>query len=253
MQNQERRGISTPEATSIAITLIWASMPATIAYLHTSHVLIPMFADLSKREMPAVQQFHMVDESLIQNTIRAGKLTKVTIRRVVNMIQSARDGGADAVVVTCSSIGQAATVAHDLFDFPVVRVDEPMAEEAVLLGRRIGVAATLRTTLEPTLALLMAKAEEAGRNVELVESLCEDAFAAVLCGDAATHDRLLADSLETLRNSVDVVVLAQASMARVVATLPRNGNVPILSSPELGVKRARLLLQLPVAAASSRS
>ena len=140
--------------------------------------------------------------------------------------------------------------ARELFDFPVVRVDEPMAEEAVRMGRRIGVAATLRTTLEPTMALLQAKAADAGRDVDLVESVCEDAFAAVLCGDTNKHDRLLSESLSALRNSVDVVVLAQASMARVVASLPAHGGAPILSSPELAVRRARMLLNgsMPVTA-----
>jgi Asp/Glu/hydantoin racemase len=133
-------------------------------------------------------------------------------------------------------------MARQVFDFPVVRVDEPMAERAVRLGRRIGVAATLRTTLQPTLELLRAKALDAGRQVDLVESLCEGAFAAVLSGDTQTHDRLLTESLCALRTSVDVVVLAQASMARVVASLPGNGHVPILSSPELAVQRAGELL-----------
>ncbi|HKE22289.1 MAG TPA: aspartate/glutamate racemase family protein [Bryobacteraceae bacterium] len=218
-------------------------MPVTIAYLHTSHILIPLFADLSRRELPGVEQFHMVDESLIQNTIRANELTKVTIRRVIDMIGSARDGGADGVVVTCSSIGPAVNLARGLFDFPLVRVDEAMAEEAIRRGRRIGVAATLRTTLEPTVALLRDKAIDAGRAVDVEESLCEGAFAAVLSGDTVTHDRLLSDSLAHLRKSVDVVVLAQASMARVVETLPAgNEHVPILSSPELAVKQARSLL-----------
>jgi len=217
-------------------------MSVTIAYLHTSHVLIPLFSDLSKRELPGVEIFHMVDESLIQNTIRSGKLTRATIRRVLTMIESAHEGGADGVVVTCSSIGPAASAAAELFDFPVIRVDEAMAEEAVRLGPKIGVAATLRTTLEPTVALLRAKAIESGRDVDVVESLCEDAFEAVLSGDTGTHDRLLSESLLRLRSSVDVVVLAQASMARVVASMPGNGHAPILSSPELAVRSARSLL-----------
>jgi len=37
---------------------------------------------------------------------------------------------------------------------PVVRVDEPMAEKAVQTGTRIGVAATLATTLKPTTELI---------------------------------------------------------------------------------------------------
>jgi len=218
-------------------------MSITIAYLHTSHVLIPVFADISRRQMPEVEQFHMVDESLIRNTIRAGKLTKTTIRRVLAMVQSARDGGADAIVVTCSSIGPAASRARDLFDFPVIRVDEAMAEQAVRRGRRIGVAATLRTTLEPTVALLREKAAAAGREAEIVESLSEGAFEAVLAGDTATHDRLLADALTRLAPAVDVVVLAQASMARVAGKLPLvPGSAPILSSPELAVRSARSML-----------
>ena len=48
------------------------------------------------------------------------------------MVQSAREGGADAVMVTCSSIGLAASVAREFFDFPVVRVDEAMRELAVV-------------------------------------------------------------------------------------------------------------------------
>ena len=218
-------------------------MSVTIAYIHTSHVLIPLFSELSRRELPDAEQFHMVDESLIKNTIRAQKLTKTTMRRVLATVQSAREGGADAVVVTCSSIGPAASLARRLYDFPVIRVDEAMAEEAVRAGRRIGVAATLRTTLEPTVALLREKAAAAHREVDVVESLCEDAFEAVLSGDTATHDRMLTDTLTRLVGAVDVVVLAQASMARVVQKLPADPTrVPILSSPELAVKRARAIL-----------
>ncbi|MBS1855719.1 MAG: Asp/Glu/hydantoin racemase, partial [Acidobacteria bacterium] len=113
-----------------------------VAYIHTSHVLIPLFTELSRREMPEVDVFHMVDESLIKNTIREQKLTKTTIRRVASMVESAHEGGADAVVVTCSSIGPAVSMAQRLFDFPVIRVDDAMAELAVRSGRRIGVAAT---------------------------------------------------------------------------------------------------------------
>ena len=214
-----------------------------IAYLHTSHVLIPMFTQLSKREMPEVEIFHLVDESLIKNTIREGRLTKNTIRRVLTMVESAHDGGAEAVVVTCSSIGPAASMARELFDFPVIRVDEAMAEQAVRTGRRIGVAATLKTTLEPTVRLIREKAAAAGREVSIVESLCAGAFEAVLAGDTATHDRMLAESLTRLVEDVDVVVLAQASMARIVQMLsPEVKRVPMLSSPELAVRSARAAL-----------
>ena len=160
--------------------------------------------------------FHMVDESLIQDTVKAGSLRKATIRRLIEQIASAEEAGADAVLVTCSSIGPGVTLAQQLFDIPVLRIDDAMAENAVRQAHTIGVLATLRTTLDPTTALLREKAAEAGRKVELVECLCEDAFPAVLAGDTATHDRMLPQALVEDLKGVDLIVLAQASMARVV-------------------------------------
>ena len=145
-------------------------------------------------------------------------------------------------MVTCSSIGAGVPVARMLFDFPVLRVDEPMALEAVRIGARIGVAATLRTTLEPTIALVEQTAADQKREISIVPSLAEGAFEAVLAGNTELHDALLIESLNKLRSAVDVIVLAQASMARVVPQLAADGGPPILSSPELAMRHARAVL-----------
>jgi len=213
-------------------------MTTRVAFLHTSHVLIPVFDGLAKDLLPGFETFHMSDESLIRNTIAAQRLTAVTTRRVAVMIGSAREGGADAVMATCSSIGPAVMLARSLYDFPIFRIDEAMAEAAVAGGRRIGVAATLRTTLEPTIALLRETAEAAGRDVEILPSLFEGAFEAVLAGNTPKHDAIVGAGLTDLRQRSDVVVLAQASMARVLTRLQPDGT-PILSSPELAVRRMR--------------
>lgn len=213
-------------------------MVKTLAFIHTSPVLVPTFTQLAGELLPEVNSFHMVDESLIKATITAGKLTKITARRVLSLIQSAEQAGADAVMVTCSSIGQAVTFSRPFIDIPVLRIDEAMAEEAVARGRRIGVAATLKTTLDPTLALLETTAEQSDKSIETVPCLCEGAFEAVLSGQTEQHDLLVSEALKKLVKNVDVVVLAQASMARVLGSVPVNGT-PILSSPRLAIERAR--------------
>lgn len=184
----------------------------------------------------------MTDDSLIRNTISAGELTKNTIRRVAGMIGLAHDGGADAVMVTCSSIGQATALARSQYDFPILRIDEALAEKAVSMAGRIGVAATLRTTLNPTLELLRETAFRGKREVELVPALAEGAFEAVVAGDTARHDELLLATLRDLVRRVDLVVLAQASMARVAALLPAASGPPVLASPELAILRAKEIL-----------
>jgi hypothetical protein len=56
-------------------------MPAKkLALLHTSPVLTPLFASLCAKWIPDTRLFHMVDESLIKNTIEAGHLQKVTMQ-----------------------------------------------------------------------------------------------------------------------------------------------------------------------------
>jgi Asp/Glu/hydantoin racemase len=218
-------------------------MPETLTLIHTSPVLTPVFAALCKQHLPGVTIFHMVDESLIRDTIAHQKLRRLTIRRLIGMIESAEAAGATAVMVTCSSIGPAAALAQKLFDIPVFRIDDAMAEKAVAVGRRIGVLATLRTTLDPTLALLADKAAAADRSVEIAEGLCAKAFDAVLSGDTETHDRIVSDALLEMASKVDVIVLAQASMARVLNNLPPGSvSIPVLSSPEPAILQAKDVL-----------
>lgn len=218
--------------------------PSALTLIHTSPVLTPLFSGLCRQHLPGVAITHMVDESLIKDTIARGALRRLTIRRLISMIESAEAAGAEAVLVTCSSIGRGVDLAKPLFDMPVIRVDEAMAERAVTLGRRIGVAATLSTTLGPTVELIRRKAAEAGRAVEIEEGLCAGAFDAVLAGDTATHDRLLSATLLDLARRTDVIVLAQASMARVVEALPPDpSRPPIVASPELGVLRMKQVLE----------
>jgi Asp/Glu/hydantoin racemase len=106
----------------------------------------------------------------------------------------------------------------------------------VATGKKIGVIATLRTTLEPTADLISRRAALAGKQIELTSRLCEGAFEALMSGDATTHDAKVAAALKELSQQVDVIVLAQASMARVVDTLaPEDRRVPILASPGIAV------------------
>jgi Asp/Glu/hydantoin racemase len=196
-----------------------------------------MFAELCSKYLPGVKTFNIVDDSLIKDTIACGKLTPVTSRRVVNYAGSAQDAGADFILFTCSSIGPAVEMAASLTKVPVLRVDQPMADNAVQTGRRIGVIATLSTTLEPTSDLVKRRAAVAGKEIELVSQLCEGAFDALMSGDMATHDKMVGDALKKLSKQVDVILLAQASMARVVDSLDAaDKQVPILASPTIAIQ-----------------
>ncbi|MFC6100544.1 aspartate/glutamate racemase family protein [Olivibacter domesticus] len=205
----------------------------TLGLIHTSATLIPVFQQLCQQYLPGITIFNIVDDSLVKNIIaKNGEVGTSIYKRVADYVASAEDAGADYVLVTCSSIGAAVEAAAEKVSIPVLRVDQPMADLAVQAGKRVGVIATLQTTLEPTSDLVKRRAVLANKEIELTAKLCEGAFDALMSGDTARHDTLVANALRELSKQVDVILLAQASMARVVDTLSsEDKKVPIVASP----------------------
>jgi len=208
----------------------------TLALIHTSATLVPVFAQLCKAKLPHVDTFNIVDDSLVRAIGAKGSITPDIAHRVDAYIKSAASGEADYILVTCSSIGPAVEISAKSTAVPVLRVDQPMADRAVAAGRRIGVIATLPTTLNPTADLVRRRAALAGREIVLTERLCAGAFEALMAGDAEKHDALVGAALQELSTQVDVILLAQASMARVVDPLASaDRRVPILASPATAI------------------
>jgi len=209
----------------------------TLGLIHTSATLIPVFQQLCKEYLPGVNTFNIVDDSLVKNIAARGEVTPSIFKRVADYVASAEDSGADYVLVTCSSIGAPVEAAAEKAGIPVLRVDQPMADIAVQTGKRIGVIATLQTTLQPTSKLVERRAAIAGKEIELTAIVVDGAFDALMSGDAAKHDELVANALRKLSNEVEVILLAQASMARVVDTLSEEDKkVPIVASPPNAIK-----------------
>lgn len=220
-------------------------MTKTLGLIHTSATLVPVFQELTNKYLADkdLKIFNIVDDSLIKNTIERGAMTPDTARRVVEYVGSAEAAGADFILVTCSSIGAAVESSAPLTGVPVLRVDQPMADKAVQIGTKIGVVATLSTTLEPTSDLVRRRAIVAGKEIELTSKLCEGAFDALMGGKPEVHDESVASALKELAQQVDVIVLAQASMARVVDQLSdEDKKVPILTSPELAMQHLAAIL-----------
>ena len=214
-----------------------------VAFVHTVAGLVPRFRELAAELIPEAETFDIVDETLLRDATRERRVSLETARRLFSHLAAAETHGADAILVTCSSMGGAVDAARAFARVPLLRVDQAMAEQAVERGARIGVLATLWSTLQPTAVLIKRTAAEAGREVEVRDRLCEGAFEALKEGDTERHDSIVREGLRELIGWADVIVLAQASMARVVDTLTEDERrTPILSSPRLGMERLRDIL-----------
>ncbi len=214
---------------------------STIVVVHTGPVTVQPIKEQLQQLLPDARVINIVDDSLLNDVRTAGHLTPEVTSRIYSYMQNAQSMGADIILNACSSVGEATDVLRGMIRTPIVKVDESMAEQASAIGPRIGVVATVLTTLEPTVRLIRKKALEHGRQADVVERIAEGAFDALLAGDAARHDDILQRTIVELAAEVDVVVLAQVSMARLVPALGEL-RVPVLSSPRSGVEAVRRAL-----------
>ncbi len=220
----------------------------TLVLVHTVAPLIDEFTRLCDTVLPRVKTFHILDEPLLERITRRGGSGPTDMQRLTGHIAVAVSIDADAVLVTCSTTSMLVDAVRGDFTIPVVKIDEAMAAEAVMAGPRVALIATNHTTLQPSKALILAEAARAGREVDITAVIVADALSALLGGDDEAHDRLVAQAIADAAVGADVVVLAQASMARACAlAADATVRVPVLSSPELALRQVSRLLTPPLA------
>ncbi|WP_062212063.1 aspartate/glutamate racemase family protein [Streptomyces sp. NBRC 109706] len=211
-----------------------------IGFLHTAAVHRASFQGLLDELAPGTPAEHLITERHLERAREHGidEVTHAEVRRDLDQLVQ---HGARVIVCTCSTIAGLAeeygAQAGGPLPVPVLRVDRPMAEAAVRAGRRIAIIAATASTIDPTSQLLDDCARAADREVELVPAPCLGAWELFTAGDTDGYAREVAAHARRLAADVDVVVLAQASMAP-AQDLLTDLSVPVLSSPRLGVQGA---------------
>ncbi|WP_229902124.1 hypothetical protein [Streptomyces zaomyceticus] len=219
------------------------STTGTLALLHTSPVHVPVFDGLRDRYHPGLVLRHLVDEKLLVRAREAGP--GAVTASVAAVLARAVADGADAVLCTCSTIGGVAERQAAGLGVPVLRVDRAIAAEAARYDRIIVVAA-LRSTVEPTVALI---AEESGPGTSFIgTAVMEGAWELFEAGDRDGYLDAVAAAVDGApETDGSVVVLAQESMADAVGRM--STRRPVLAGPRPGLAAAAAA----VAAARTRS
>lgn len=208
-----------------------------LVIIHTTSATVMPLKELALSMMNPIELFNIVDDSILpQLKKNGGNIREVEPRWSQYVEIAERHIGADGVLNACSSIGELVEIVQKKAGIPIFRIDEKMAEEAVRGACRIGVAATVETTLNPTVRLLQKKAMDTGKRIKLERVLVDSAYQKLMDGDQEGHDRDLAEALEDLAERNEVVVLAQASMARVLNSIPPEKRKRFLTSPESGMR-----------------
>ncbi len=216
-----------------------------VVAVYTSRGNVEDFNRQFKKVLPDVRLINLVDDSVIPDIMAAGKVTPAVTKRLLHYFAAAESMRPDLILMTCSSAGEVVELGRLTIDaVPMLRIDEPMAAEAVRSASRVGVLATLPTTLDPTVRLVKQQAAKAGKEVEVVRGLAEGAYQLLRQGHPERHDEMIVATAEQLADRSDIFVLAQASMARVEARIRERTGKPVLSSPEPCLLHIKSLLGL---------
>jgi len=213
-----------------------------IVLLQTSMVSFEVFNQLFRELIPEAHVSNLVDEDLL-NTLNLNKdITPSIIQRISQYCIAAEAAGADLIFSQCSSTREGIECARKMVRIPIVMVDDAMAEKAVSIGNRIGVAATAAATIKPTVSALSQVAKNEGKSIEVKTYLADGALDVLMKEkNREKHDKLVLDLLKQAEKENDVIVLAQGSMITLEPYLAQF-SIPVLTSPRLGVQKVRSIL-----------
>ena len=213
-----------------------------IALIHAlAHSVAPVNDELA-RAWPEAVRMNLLDDSLSADLARAGGLDARMSERFLALAGYAFGTGAAGILFTCSAFGPCIdAVAQRWPAQPVLKPNEAMIGEAVAMARAGAGRIALVATFAPTLASMP---DEFPRDVTIVPVMVTGALAALDRGDGEEHDRLAADAVAHagLRD-VDVIALAQFSLARAALAVSRAARAPVVTTPGSAVRRLRARLE----------
>lgn len=214
-----------------------------VGIIHTSLALYDSINKMFRELMPDVKVINLIEDTMLKDVISNNGLTPEITRRICGYVLQAQTAGADVVLNACSSVAEAIDVARGLASIPCIKIDEPMAEEAVMRGKSIAVFGTVGTTLAPSTRLIEATAKKLKKEVSVHSYLVDGAFQ-VLAEEKnpEKHNQMVLDLIRKVEKEHDVIVLAQCSMSVLIPFVQDLGK-PVLYSLKSGISRVKEVLE----------
>ncbi len=189
---------------------------------------------------PQAEMVNLLDEGLFLDF--KDKLTPDLRRRMSQIICYCAEHGADGIGLACSVYTPMVDAAQDLVEVPVVSSYGPVIADALEAGPRVGIVASVPATLRDADRYLRQAAEKRGLTVEPRLCLVEDLIPVMREEGEEGLRRRLCEEVAQLAPRVDVVLLAQFSLAAVLNHVRDVSPVPVLSPPHSSARRLKELL-----------
>ena len=214
-----------------------------VALIHASAASVAPAREAFEADFPAAVLWNLLDDRLVVDADAAGGLTPELHRRMTTLIQYAVKGGADAVQLSCSMYGPVALAAGTVQPVTVLASDQAMFDHiASLAPQSVGVIGSLESAAADSAQRLGAAMSQAGLAVRIEHQAVDGAAEAANAGDIERLGQLLGVVATELGERVDLIVLAQYSLAPALEAVTDASPVPVLSPPHLAASTLAGLL-----------
>lgn len=213
-----------------------------IALIHATPLAIEPIVAAFRRLWPQARTTNLLEDSLAPDLAADGRLTDRMIERFLTLTRYVHGCGADAILFTCSAFGPAIEAAAAAVPIAVLKPNEAMLDEALAMGKNIGLVATFGPSIPALKTELEDMARARQQTITVTTRIVTPALAALQDGDAETHDRLVAEAAAELM-PCDALVLGQFSMASAARLIPVRPGCTILTSPDSAVMRLKQVLR----------
>jgi Asp/Glu/Hydantoin racemase len=215
----------------------------TVALIHAGPASLAPAKEAFTTSFPDAQLWNLLDDRLVVDADLAGGLTPALHERMSTLIQYALDGGAAAVQLSCSMYGPVAADAAGRTSVPVLASDQAMFEHVreSAVGR-VGVLASLESAAKDSAERLRGELATSSTGTTVIWRVADGAAKAANAGDQPLLEERMVAAAQDLAREVDMVLIAQYSLAPTLAAVAAAVSVPVLSPPHLAASTLRATL-----------
>jgi aspartate/glutamate racemase len=216
----------------------------TLGVIHAALISSKSVQPFIDEILPEVTVVHHVDDT-IQNTNFAcepGTIPKQNYFKFAAYAHYLEEAGVNLILLACSTFNRAVELARPMINTPMLQIDRPMMDLAVQHGSRVGLLATVPTTVPASERLLKLAASDAGKSVDVKTVLCSQAFEEIKKGNTDKHNAMLLEEIDRLSRNVDAIALAQVSMSALEPALKKT-KVPVYNSGRTAFNKIREILE----------
>jgi hypothetical protein len=208
-----------------------------VALIHATPAAMAPARSAFGDRFPGARLWNLLDDLLISQAEAAGGITPPLHRRMERLIGHAVDGGADAVLLTCSMYGSVAHAAAPNSAVPVLASDDALfARVAEHRPARVAVLGPVAAGVDDTVERLRA---HLGPAVQVDGTVVEGAAGAAAAGDLPQLEELMIRAAREAEGRADVGVIGQFSLSPAVPAVAAAVSVPVLSPPHLAAEVLR--------------